>query len=408
MGDRQLNRNFNLLIMGQSAANIGDVLYMVSIINLIFTQTGSAAAASFVPFTITSAMFLSSLLTPLLFGKVSLKWLMTGAQIGKTFLLILLGLGWSMLSGSIYGWVFLAIALIAFLDGCANPIRQALIPHYVNPEQLLKANGLGESITQLIQATMWFISSAALLFVSSKALIWIAVVLFILASLLLCLLADVVSAPNEQTAKQDRLKKGWRTIFSTPVLRVITKLDVLETIAGTVWVAAIILVFVTEALNSDERWWGFINGAFFFGLIIGSIYCVKYSSYIERKLGMVMCWSIAASFLVTLLFSFNSLPLIAVFLSLLIGFFAQLKDIPQQTVIQRSVPKEQLSTVYTSLGALSTGTFGVASLLMGIGADLFGVRAVFILSALILGVASLLMFKYRMLFTEHLRGRYDN
>ena len=73
MGDRQLNRNFNLLIMGQSAANIGDVLYMVSIINLIFTQTGSAAAASFVPFTITSAMFLSSLLTPLLFGKVRLK-----------------------------------------------------------------------------------------------------------------------------------------------------------------------------------------------------------------------------------------------------------------------------------------------------------------------------------------------
>ncbi len=138
-----MNRNFNLLIMGQSAANIGDVLYMVSIINLIFTQTGSAAAASFVPFTITSAMFLSSLLTPLLFGKVSLKWLMTGSQIGKTFSLILLGLSWSMLSGSTYGWVFLTIGLIAFLDGCANPIRQALIPHYVNPEQLLKANGLG-------------------------------------------------------------------------------------------------------------------------------------------------------------------------------------------------------------------------------------------------------------------------
>ena len=78
MGDRQLNRNFNLLITGQSVANIGDVLYMVSIINLIFARTGSATATSFVPFTITSAMFLSSLLTPLLVGKVSLKWLLAG------------------------------------------------------------------------------------------------------------------------------------------------------------------------------------------------------------------------------------------------------------------------------------------------------------------------------------------
>src|SRR5690625_6702337 len=75
------------------------------------------------------------------------------------------------------------------------------------------------------------------------------------------------------------------------------------------------------------------------------------------------------SFLITLLFSMTSHPIIALLLSLGIGFFGQLKSIPQQTIIQSSVAKEKLSVVYTSLGAVSTGVFGVASLAMGIVAD---------------------------------------
>lgn len=394
-----MNKNFTLLITGQSVANIGDVLYMVSLINLIFSETGSASAASFVPFTITSAMFLSSLLTPLLFGKVSLKWLMTGSQIGKTGLLIALGLGLFFLSvAENYALIFLIIGLIAFLDGCANPVRQALIPHYVEPEQLLKANGIGESASQLVQTVMWLIGSLFLLFMSVQELIWVVVGLFTLASSLLCMLNDVASSSIEQESKKDQLIKGWRLLTSTPVLRQIAKIDVLETIAGAVWVAAIILVFVTEGLNRDERWWGFINGAFCFGLIIGSIYCVKYASYIERKLSSVIFWSSISSFLVTLLFSFNQIPSFAMLLSMLIGFFGQLKGIPQQTVIQTSVPREELSSVYTSLGAVSTGMFGLASLAMGIAADLFGVRAVFVISAVFLGWASLLVFKHKPLF----------
>ena len=399
MGDRQLNRNFNLMITGQSVANIGDVLYMVSIINLIFARTGSATAASFVPFTITSAMFLSSLLTPLFFGKVSLKWLLAGSQVGKTILLIGLGLALLFLSGTAsYAWIFLVIGLIAFLDGCANPVRQALIPHYVEPEQLLKANGIGETASQLVQTIMWFIGSLFLLLISAQDLVWIVAGLFILASTLLCRLDDVASSTIEQNSNWDQLKKGWVSLTSTPVLRQIAKIDILETIAGAVWIAAIILVFVTEALNRDEQWWGFINGAYFFGLIIGSICCVKYASDIERKLGSFIFLSSMATFLVTLLFSFNHMPSFAMLLSLLIGFFGQLKSIPQQTIIQMSVPREDLSSVYTSLGAISTGMFGLASLAMGIAADLFGVRAVFVISGVLLGLTSLLVFKHKPLF----------
>ena len=47
----------------------------------------------------------------------------------------------------------------------------------------------------------------------------------------------------------------------------------------------------------------------------------------------------------------------AIGLSFCVGIVTQIKSIPQQTVNQTSVPKEQLSKVYTSLGAIGTGIF---------------------------------------------------
>lgn len=397
----KLNKNFYLLLLGQSLANIGDVLYMVSVISTIFVLTGSATASSFVPFTITSSMFISSLLTPLLVGKVNLKWLMAGSQIGKTILLFILGFMLIGITASNYYLIFLIIGLIAFLDGCANPIRQTLIPHYVEPKHLIQANGIAETITQFIQAVMWFVGSMFLIIMSSQQLVWLVGALFVIASILLCLIERVNQNRTESKGKLEQIKEGWITLSKTPVLRRIAWINFFETIAGTVWIAAILYVFVSDAMNVDEKWWGFINGAFFLGLILGSVYCIKYSSFVEKKLGTFIFVGSFVSFIVTLIFSINSIPIIALLLSLCVGLFGQIKDIPQQSVIQTSVSKEQLSTVYTSLGAIGTGIFGVGSLVMGLLADLLGIKVVFVISGLLHAVVSTIVHKNKHLFVRN-------
>ena len=208
-------------------------------------------------------MFVSSLLTPILIGKINLKWLMAGSQIGKTILLVILGLLVNVIAASNYYIIFLIIALIAFLDGCANPIRQTLIPHYVKPEHLLKVNGITETVTQMIQAIMWFLGSLFLIILGSQQLIWVVVGLFILSSVILCFLENVSPQRTESKGKLEQIKDGWKTLSTTPILKRIAFIDLLETIAGTVWIAAIVYVFVSEVLHVDEKWWGFINGALF-------------------------------------------------------------------------------------------------------------------------------------------------
>ncbi|SDI05370.1 Major Facilitator Superfamily protein [Planococcus glaciei] len=393
----KLNRNFNLLLTGQSLANIGDVLYIVSVIYLIFELTGSATAAAFVPFTITASMFLSNTLTPLLMQRFNLKWLLTGSQMGKTALLILLASLLPQLFLSNYYVLFPVISIVALLDGCANPVTQTLLQHYVKSEQLLKANGITETITQSIQTAMWFVSSSLLIWLSANDLVWLTAALFFLSSLLLCGLESVHITPSKEQSKRQQITQGWQTVSASPVLKRIAWMDVLETVAGTVWIAAILYVFVSDALSAGEQWWGFINGSFFLGLIAGSLFCLRFSDRIEQKLSQFIFLGAVSSSLATILFGLNSLPLLALLLSFLVGVFGQIKNIPQQTVVQTSVPKNQLPMVFTTLGAIGTGTFGVASLMMGVLADAFGIRGVFVLSGILLAAVSLIAYKGRVL-----------
>src|SRR5690625_4365793 len=307
---------------------------MVGIISVIFGLTGSATAASFVPFTITTSMFVSNLLTPLLIEKVNIKWLLARSQLWKTILIIVLGLLLIGISGKNYYLIFFIISGTALLDGCAHPIMHSMIPQYVKSDKLIQANGIMETVLQLIQTLMWFVGTLFLVLTSPQQIVWIVSLLFVVSSVLLCFLENVNQQEEVQKGKLDQIKKGWKDLLSTPVLRKIAVMEILETIAGTVWIAAILYVFVNEALQVGEEWWGFINGSFFLGLIVGSIYCIKYYTLVEKNLDKLIFMSSLFSFIVTILFGLNSVPIIALLLSLGVGIFEQTRAFPLQKIIQ--------------------------------------------------------------------------
>lgn len=393
------NKNFMLLVSGQSIANLGDVFYIVSVISILYNLTDSAAASAMVPFAITSAMFISSLLTPLLLGKYRLRTLLVWSQGLKTLLLIgLLIFVYVFINDTNYWIIYSLIGLIGLLDGCANPIMRTFLPYYVEDVLLVKANSMVESITQLIQIVAWLFGGLLLLAVSPFQLIMIVGFLFFISTITLGLLQDVNHVGEKEISIWSRLTEGWRSIVSTPVLRKIMQTDILETIAGTVWIAAILYVYVEQALEAGEQWWGFINGSFFIGFLVGSLSCLKYPHLVEKYKFYFICFGALISGLLTIIFGSISHPVIALYLSASIGLFGQFKNIPQQTVIQRSVPMEKLVTVYTSLGTVGSGIFGISALALGITADLVGVRVVFIISGFLLLIVGLIVMWNKKLF----------
>ena len=145
---------------GQSLADIGDILYIVSVISIIYRFTNSAIATSFVPFIITTCMLISSLLTPLITTKVSLNQLLTISQGFKTAVILGLALYVQWVGDQpMIGFVFLLIAMVAFWMVVpilfVNPS-----PHYVEEKDLLRANSIAETVIQSIQVGSWFVGSS--------------------------------------------------------------------------------------------------------------------------------------------------------------------------------------------------------------------------------------------------------
>ena len=394
------NKNFIVLLTSQSIANLGDIFYIVSLISVLYSLTGSATISAIVPFTITSAMFISSLLSPLFLGKYRMKALLFWSQVGKTLLLGLLVIFLLFFMQANNYWViFLAVGGISLLDGLANPIMRAFLPHYVEDYQLVKANSIVETVNQLIQIGAWLFGGVLLLILSPNWLLFVVCGMFLAASMLTLLLENV----NQEEKKEEgtlltKFSEGWISIKTTPILRKIMLMDILETVAGAVWIAAIIYIYVEQALRQGEQWWGFINGAFFIGTLLGSVICIKYSSIADAYKHYFIGYGALISGFLTIIFGSIIFPMVALILSAGIGLFSQLKSIPQQTIIQRSVPVEKLVTVYTSLGTIGTGLFGIASLAIGITVDLIGIRSVFILSGVLLIIVGLVVFRNRRLF----------
>src|SRR5699024_11334579 len=106
-----------------------------------------------------------------------------------------------------YYLIFLIISGIALLDGCANPITHAMIPQYVKSEKLVQANGITETVLQLIQTVMRFVGSLYLVMTSAQLIVWIVSILFILSSILLCFLDTVIQHEEVQKSIWKKIKK---------------------------------------------------------------------------------------------------------------------------------------------------------------------------------------------------------
>ncbi|PLR92839.1 hypothetical protein [Bacillus sp. T33-2] len=126
-------------------------------------------------------------------------------------------------------------------------------------------------------------------------------------------------------------------------------MDILEGIASGIWIGGITLVFVKEVLNKGEQWWGFINTSYYAGSILGRILITLFSIKLQKHLikGIII-----SSFIVSILvlvYAINTNAWIALVLVVMMGPFYQLRDISQQTYIQKVIVDDTLSKLYADL-----------------------------------------------------------
>lgn len=386
------SKAFRYLWVGQSFANAGDVLYIVALIAAIYQATGSAFQMTLVPFVITFSKFISSVVAPILLDRYTLKHLLATSQALKTVLMFVLFL--VVLKSISFIWIiFLLAALIAFLDGWALPASNALVPSIVKREELMKTNGFLSTLEQSIQFTGWAAGGIVTAVIQPTGTLLMTGIFYLVSTIFMYSIPFYHEKHVQKTSERKfstyaaQLSEGWKEIWKNKTLRQIQWISWIETIAGVVWIAAIMYLFVDKRLHASEEWWGFINSAFIAGLFIASVVLLKFHAFYRTHQSKILVICGFGTACATLAFGINEIPILALVLSLLFGVFDQQKAVILQTLVQTKTNTDWLPKVYATQGAIAAFSFGIASLLSGTVVELVGVRNIYIIASILLFIS---------------------
>ncbi|WP_139491468.1 MFS transporter [Brevibacillus dissolubilis] len=398
-----MNPSFYFLWAGQSIVNVAGAFYTVAIVTLVYHATGSATLAAVVSLLRVLSQLLSGFSAPLLMDRYRLRSILAGAQIGQMALLVtmivVIGLtGGNAWDSALWGLLGL-ITIVGFLDGWVVPSRQALLPRLVEEEKLVKANSLLSTTDQTLALFGWSFGGILAAWFGEEKLLWLTLVLYVLSTASYLFIREPdqpVEAETKQKGMQwDTIKAGWVAIWERRPLRMITLMDMIEGIAGGIWIGGLTLVFVKEVLHQGEEWWGYINAGYYAGAIVGGLLILSQSRRVQNHLFASIAVGSFGVSLLTLGYALTGEAWIALAMVFVMGPFYELRDIAQRTYFQAHVERELLPKVFSAQSTISYATFGISVFVMGAVSDWLGIRTVYIFAAVLYFISSGLVFMNR-------------
>lgn len=384
------NTSFRCLWIGQVFANLGDIFYVVGLISLLYNLTGSALYLSLLPFITTIFRFISSLLAPLVIDRFPLKRIIVQSQWWKTILLVCLGIFIISFDHGFSVAVIFFIALISLLDGVAAPVSAALVPQLVPKEERMKANGFLNVITQTIFVAGWPLGSVLLISTNSSFIIWLTVMLYAVSTFY----TGRIKVPEQATdpvapSNWDSIKSGWVAIRQIPTIRTLITIDFITTLASSVWVAAVIYIYVEQNLQLGEEWWGYINTSYFVGMIFSGLIVIRFAKLLEKYIGFFITFGLFLSSLLILLFGTTSIPALALLLACLYGLPEQIREVIYTKLFQDHAKEKTLAKIHAVWGAVINLTFAGSVLLLGFITETYSVKTTFQFSSTLIFLAFL-------------------
>lgn len=374
---------------------LADVIYIMVITTYIYQKTDSALMSSLFPLFKALANLTAGLTSPLIYRKFAFAKLMVKFQGLKALLLTFLLLGFLPITNHIYV-LLLFILVISFMEGWGNPLLNSVTPKIVPKENLVRANSSLSITTQSVQIAGYSFTGFAVINWGHNSTLAFNVVLLWLSVLALYITSkhfvSNMEVPVENKSKWALMNEGWKILWHNQTLRMVTLMDVIEGMAGSIWVGAITLVYVKEALNQGEQWWGFINASYYVGAIFGGIITIFIAKTIQKHLIFSMAIGSLVFSIFTLIYGLTSSPILALLLCIAMGPAYQIRDVAQQTAFQINIQTIDLPKVFASQSILLSTVSGLSIFLIGFIADFVGIRAVYIFASILIFISALLSF----------------
>ena len=386
-----MSKDIRKLVTSQGIANLADVFFRVIVIANVFVLSGSVISTSIVPILIGLSSFLASFLVPLVTKRLALNRVLFLTQFGKTTLLAILFFLLKQSETISLPLLYAIVTFISILDGFAAPVSYAIVPRYAS--DLAKANAAISMSGESVQLVCWGLGGFLFASLGMNPSLLIVLVLFTISTILMFGLPLVEKEELSSETNVETLTKGWRLVAKESRLLFIVQANLLEILANAIWVSSVLLVFVTEILHRSESYWGYVNTAYSLGIILGGAIIFRLAEKVVTYKYQTMTFSLLATALVTLLIVLFPNPPAFLFLSLVIGFLSQIKEVPESVLLQESVDEKELVNVYSVIEVVSTLAFSASVFLMSFITEYFGVFTGFGLAIFCLLVESILVLR---------------
>lgn len=373
------SKDYFHLFYSQLFANTGDVLTVVGLISVVYSMTSKTSAASMIPIIFTSGLFVSSFISNYIYQYFTQKqvlWIFQGLKLVSLSIIASL----LMFERSPI-FIFILLFINALFDGFTNPIKNAMIPFIEKKEYITSANALMNMMSSMVQLSTWALGGFLMSLIGAKYLFLFALVLEILSYFFIIQLSERHIYNNEKENILNSFKTVLRHNYSNKLSLYLNLSIIFESVATSIWVAAIILTYTRTFLHVDDFWFGLINAAFFSGTIIAGLWMNDKDQFFTKISYPIIIYIPLILALINASFILHKSVLLALLISLLMGIFEDSRYISLNSVVQREVPKEALTSTYILNNLLSSIFFSLGTLGISLVVDNQGVMWAYVISS---------------------------
>ena len=373
------SKDYFHLFYSQLFANTGDVLTVVGLISVVYSMTSKTTAASMIPIIFTSGLFVSSFISNYIYQYFTQKqvlWIFQGLKLVSLSIIASL----LMFERSPI-FIFILLFINALFDGFTNPIKNAMIPFIEKKEYITSANALMNMMSSMVQLSTWALGGFLMSLIGAKYLFLFALVLEILSYFFIIQLSERHIYNNEKENILNSFKTVLRHTYSNKLSLYLNLSIIFESVATSIWVAAIILTYTRTFLHVDDFWFGLINAAFFSGTIIAGLWMNDKDQFFTKISYPIIIYIPLILALINASFILHKSVLLALLISLLMGIFEDSRYISLNSVVQREVPKEALTSTYILNNLLNSVFFSLGTLGISLVVDNQGVMWAYVISS---------------------------
>ena len=375
------NKNFSILLFGRLITNLGDSIYSIATLTLIYTLTKSTFYSGITLFLISFTAILQILISPII-SKFDVKRFLIISQLLQAIILLVITYLICVNKLQITTLIIF-IVCISFINQIVYPIQLALLPKIVKQEDLVKANSLFSIAYQGSDALFNSIGGFIITVFGTIYAFIINSITFFINSFIFIFLSNNLSK-NTNTIQENyfsKLSSGIK-IWNTPLLKPLL-------------IGIIIINFSTSSLltllpeySETSYFYGILLSASGLGILIGAFLSnsqilknIRLSVlYTTFTLGISLSWgalSILNNNSIT-----NKIINFSLFLFgwILIGIL----NTYSQTMIQCIISKDKLDVAMSTMIGLSIAFSPLGALLAGVLSIKYSIKTIIIITSLLI------------------------